>query len=81
MEKILKILNKYVDLSIYKAEREILDTIVKEIHELYMEFAEWGIENVVRYDKESCYIIIETNGDFKNINELFNYWLTEIKEK
>jgi hypothetical protein len=54
--------------------------LAKEITSHVMEFAKWGVENTVRlYWRDELYQILETNISVKSIDELYQYWLTEVK--
>ena len=80
-EKIIEILNNYVDLSVHArggADKKILEAIVAEIESLIEEnyyekkFVEW-----LSYHVEW----IDDSISFKNTNEFYDYWLKNIKDK
>jgi len=75
MENILEILHKF---GVDKYPKDV--EIAKEIHEHYYEkeFVEWKDGNVGK-TTTSTYWYVTTN--FKTLEKLYNYWLTEIKEK
>jgi len=79
-EKILEILND--KLWVEGEEHQIIGKIeaAKKIHEHYYpkEFVEWKDGNVGK-TVTSTYWYVTTN--FKTLDKLYNYWLTEIKNK
>jgi len=91
MEKILEILNRYADASnifgfgivIHEAQ---FNSLAKEIHELYMEFAEWCVMDFSEYFEAGTDIYgdneyFDMDGNQVTFSDIFNYWLTEIKGK
>jgi hypothetical protein len=54
-----------------------IDTLTKA-H--YFEFVEWTLINVVK-NRFGIYALIESIDAFETLDEVYNYWLTEIKNK
>jgi len=81
MEKILEILND--KLWIEGEENNIIGKIetAKKIHEHYMSFVKWKDKKVIQTYKGKYYIAGKAAMKDLTLNELYNYWLTEIKNK
>jgi len=85
-EKIIKILDNYFDLSIYKGKDEILSCVASKIESLIKEnyekeFVEWLScqlqDNDIYYERG-----IYSFEDYDMIlNDLHQYWLENIKDK
>jgi hypothetical protein len=76
-EKILEIMSMPNDLvyGIMTDEQKASD-----ITAMVMEFAEWCIKEVgINWENEI--VVLDADKDFNTVEELFNYWLTNIYKK
>ena len=88
-EKIIKILDNYFDLSIYKGKDEILSCVASKIESLIKEnyiekeFIEW-MDNKKKQPNSKYLNIFEVDDSIRQwltFDNIYKYWLENIKNK